>query len=87
MMHFGMSNTLTTCYKNRSAALGVVMLSCTGVSTARLVALSTTIIMPLNACDIGRPNMKSIVYSINRAAGGSSGYKGPGGRYVLSITL
>ena len=79
-MHFGMPNTVTTCYKNRSAALSAVMLLCTEVSTTSLVALSITAMMLLNPCDIGRPNMKSMVYSLNQAAGRSGGYKVPGGR-------
>ena len=61
IVHFGMPNTLTTCYKNRSAALGAVIFSCTGVSTTRLVALSTTFMMLLNPCDTGRLNIKSMV--------------------------
>ena len=47
-IHFGMTNILTTCYKNRSTALGAGMLSCTGISITRLVALSTTVMMLLN---------------------------------------
>ena len=61
MMHLGMPKTLTRCYKNRSATLGAVMLSCTGVRTTYLVALSTTVMIPLNPCNMGRPNTKSIV--------------------------
>ena len=61
MMHFSTPNILTTCYKNRSATLDAVMLSCTGVRTTRLVALSTAVIIPLNPCDIGKPNIKSMV--------------------------
>ena len=51
MMHLGMLNTLTICYRNRSATLGAVMLSCMGVRTTCLVALSTTVMIPLNPCD------------------------------------
>ena len=82
-----MPNTLTTCYKNRSAALGAVILLCTGISLTRLVALSTTVMMLLSPFDIGRPNMKSMEKSLSQAAGGSNGYKGPGGLWVRSLTL
>ena len=68
MMHFGMPNTLNMCYKNRSAALAAVMLSCTGFRTTRLVALSTTVMILLNPCDIGRLNTKSMVYLLNQEA-------------------
>ena len=60
MMHYGMPNTLSTCYKNMSATLGAVMLSCTGVRTIHLAALSTIVMILLNPCNIGRPNTKSI---------------------------
>ena len=52
MIQFGMLNILTTCYKNRSATLGAVMLSYTGASITRLLALSITVMIPLNPYDI-----------------------------------
>ena len=61
IMHFSMPNTLTMYYKNRFGTLGAVMLLCTGVRTTRLVDLSTTVMIPLNPCEIGRPNTKSMV--------------------------
>ena len=61
MMHFGMPNTLTTCYKNRLTVLGAVMLSCTGISKTRLVALFTTAMMPLKLCNKGRPTIEFMV--------------------------
>ena len=61
MMHFSMPNTLTIYYKNRSVTLVAVMLSCTSVRTTHLVAVSTTAMILLSPCNIGRPNKKSMV--------------------------
>ena len=77
----------TTHCRNRSAAPAAVTLSWMGINVTRLVALSTTVIIPLTPLHSCNQKKKPMVQHVNLSVGVGRGCSSPGLAVVWSLTL